>query len=359
MPTSSLSRSLVQVSAQVLRDGQAPSGAYVASPTFSQYGFGWLRDGAYCALAMDAVGERDSAEAFHHWVAGVIGAERSLIVDLVEKISRGESPAPEEMLPTRYALDGTREASQSEEWPNFQLDGYGTWLFAAEAHWPEGAPDQVIDAMSLAADYLAAAWQRPCYDYWEEYGDRQHTSTLAAIAAGLSAASPVLGRPDLAETARMIVAFMDSECVVDGAFVKGPDDRRVDASLLSLATPFRIVAPDDARMVATVARIRAELSSPSGGVRRYVGDTYYGGSPWMLLTAWLGWHLREVGDTKGYEDARDWVESRADNDGTMAEQIVDEPQSPEWVQPWVHRWGQVADPLLWSHAKYLLMEFAR
>ena len=38
------------------------------------------------------------------------------------------------------------------------------------------------------------------------------------------------------------------------------------------------------------------------------------------------------------------------------EQITDEPQDPASVAPWVERWGAVANPLLWSHAKYLLME---
>ena len=140
------------------------------------------------------------------------------------------------------------------------------------------------------------------------------------------------------------------------SFVKGPEDARVDASLLSLATPFALVDAKDPIMRKTVERIRAELVTPTGGVRRYVGDTYFGGSPWMLLTAWLGWHLRLVGDEDGYRAARDWVESRADDGGLMAEQITDEPQDPSWVRPWVDRWGPVANPLLWSHAKYLLME---
>ncbi|MCR6712105.1 MAG: glycoside hydrolase family 15 protein [Demequina sp.] len=359
MTTSSMSPTLTHVSVRVLLDGQAPSGAYIASPSFSQYGFGWLRDGSYCALAMDAVGQGDSARAFHEWVAGVIRHEQASIRDLVARLERGEGPTPEQMLPTRYALDGTRESPQSDEWPNFQLDGYGTWLFAAAAHWPDGAPEEIRASMELAADYLAASWRLPCFDYWEEFGDRQHTSTLAAIAAGLRAAATMLDRPDLEEHARAVMTAVEDTCVVDGAFVKGPEDSRVDASLLSLATPFGLVDTHDARMRATVERIRRELATATGGIRRYVGDTYYGGSPWMLLTAWLGWHSRVAGDAAGFEAAREWVESRADADGLMAEQIVDEPQAPEWVEPWVRRWGAVANPLLWSHAKYLLMEYGR
>ncbi len=349
---------LADASIQVILEGQAPTGAYVASPNFSQYGFAWLRDGAYCALAMDAAGERDSAARFHAWVVRVVLGEREQITRVVDAHSRGEAVTLDMMLPTRYTLDGLREATDpSEEWPNFQLDGYGTWLFALAHHLGDAKPDDATrTAVELAASYLAASWKMPCYDYWEEFGNQLHTSTLAAIAAGLRAAGSILDREDLHAKAEAVTSFVRSECVVDGSFVKGPDDARVDASLLSLATPFGVIEVNDPQMRATVERIRSELLSPTGGVRRYVGDTYFGGSPWMLLTSWLGWHLRSSGDDAGYRAARAWVEERAGEGGWMAEQITDEPQNPVFVAQWEDRWGSVANPLLWSHAKYLLME---
>jgi len=348
---------MADASIQVILEGQASSGAYVASPNFSQYGFAWLRDGAYCALAMDSVGERESAARFHAWVARVVMGEHDQITRVVDAHRRGEKVTPDMMLPTRYTLDGAREGiDPADEWPNFQLDGYGTWLFVLAQHLGGSKPDDATHlAVGLAASYLAASWKMPCYDYWEEFGDQLHTSTLAAIAAGLRSAGRMLDREDLLVESATITTFMRRECVVEGSFVKGPDDSRVDASLLSLATPFGVVEANDPVMRATVQRIRSELVSPTGGVRRYVGDTYFGGSPWMLLTAWLGWHLRSTGDVDGYCAARDWVETHASEDGWMAEQITDEPQNPAFVAPWVERWGTVANPLLWSHAKYLLM----
>lgn len=349
---------LADASVRVISEGQALSGAYVASPNFSQYGFAWLRDGAYCALAMDAVGERESSARFHRWATEVVLGERDQISRVVAAFDRGDEVAPGMMLPTRYTLDGEREGvDPNDAWPNFQLDGYGTWLFALGRHMGDARPDDATrEAVALAAAYLAASWRMPCYDYWEEFGDRLHTSTLAAIAAGLRAAGRMLDRRGFLEEAATIMEFVREECVVDGSFVKGPDDPRVDASLLSLATPFELVEVKDPTILATVKRIRTELVSPTGGVRRYLGDTYFGGSPWLLLTAWLGWYLRIAGDEHGYRSARDWVESRADECGLMPEQITDEPQDPAWVRPWVDRWGPVANPLLWSHAKYLLMD---
>lgn len=354
--TPALDDHLVAASISVIRRGQAASGAYVASPTFSQYGYGWLRDGAYIALAMDAVGDHESSARFHHWVASVLLAQRGRIATVLEGLAAGRAAAELPVLPARYELDGADE-DNPEQWPNFQLDGYGTWLFGLHQHSRGPLDEHHRAAAELSADYLVGAWRSPCYDYWEEFGDRQHTSTLAAIAAGLRAAAQMLERPDYAAAAAEVVEFIGDSCVVDGSFVKGPNDHRVDASLVSLSTPFGIIASDDTRMKVTIARLRNELRSPSGGLRRYVGDTYFGGSPWILLTAWLGWHDRLSSDEEGAQFARKWVRQRAAEDGSLAEQDVREPQAPHMVAEWEERWGTIADPLLWSHAKYLLLEF--
>ena len=347
---------LISASIRVLAGGQAPSGAFIASPNFAQYGFAWLRDGAYCALAMDAVGERASSRAFHRWTAGVIDSQRSRILDVARRLRAGEALDGAAMLPTRYTLSGGAENSAQDAWPNFQLDGYGTWIFALHSHLAGADPGEFRSAVDLAAEYLAAAWELPCYDYWEESGDRRHTSTLAAIAAGLRAASRMLDRPDLDEKADDVMKFISGACIADGVFVKGPQDDRLDASLISLATPFGLVDGQDPTLVATIERIRTSLASPSGGIRRYLGDTYYGGNPWLLLTAWLGWHDRLHGNGNGHARARDWVRDHRQSSGWLPEQILDEPQDPLAVQPWVDRWGPVANPLLWSHAKYVLMQ---
>jgi len=344
-----------EVSRTVLLDGQAPSGAYVACPTFSQYGFGWLRDGAYCALALESVGEHESVVRFHAFAARIIEARAARVEKIIAALDAGAPVASAEWLPTRYRLDGTEEGDHENGWPNFQLDGYGTWLFALHSLYGTDVPAELVPGARLAARYVAAAWRTPCYDYWEEFGDRVHTSTLAAIAAGLRGAARMLGDAGFDATADEIVEFIVARCVSDGVFVKGPEDDRVDASLVSLATPFALFPADEPVMAATIERIRSELASPSGGIRRYLGDDYYGGSPWVLLTAWLGWHDRVNGDEAGYRRAVEWVEGAVSPLGTLPEQIVSEPQLPEFVPQWEERWGPVADPLLWSHAKHLLL----
>jgi GH15 family glucan-1,4-alpha-glucosidase len=200
----------------------------------------------------------------------------------------------------------------------------------------------------------------PCYDYWEEFGDRQHTSTLAAITAGLRAAAALTGVDRYARAADDVWSFVLAQCLAEGHFIKGPEDRRVDASLLSLAVPFGLVEVGDERFASTVRRIEAELAAPSGGVWRYLGDTYYGGGAWVLLTCWLAWAQLEAGNTSKASAGLQWVRHWASVDGQLPEQVTDggHVQQPAWRQPWVDKWGQPANPLLWSQAMYVLLDDA-
>ena len=347
---------LAGISEEVIESGQSSFGAYVASPTFSQYGYSWLRDGSFCALAMSAVGRSESARRFHDWTCNAVSALGDRLGEVTNSLELGHPVAAGQMMPTRFRLDGTEE-SGVKQWPNFQFDGYGTWLFAVYSCYGDALPDGLREVVVDVARYLAAGWRLPCYDYWEESGDKIHTSTLAAIAAGLRAAARMASDSAFDRAADDVTTFIKDKCVVGGAFVKGPEDHRVDGSLFSLAVPFGLVSIDDPLFIATNRRIKDELSSPSGGIRRYLSDDYYGGGPWVLLTAWSGWCERIFGDETAYRARVAWVESHASHDGTLAEQIVAEAQFPQFVAKWTNRWGPVADPLLWSHAMYLLMRF--
>jgi GH15 family glucan-1,4-alpha-glucosidase len=346
-------------SVNVLLAGQSPSGALVACPTYPMYRFAWLRDGAFCARALDAAGHRDRAAAFHGWVARTLLGHRKQVERVVDRLANGRVPAPEEMPPARYVLDGRIEEPGSvygEVWPNYQLDGYGSWLFELAAHVQRGGtPDVAPEAVELAARYLAAAWRTDCWDCWEERGDGQHASTLAAIAAGLAGAGRLLDSAEHAKTAALVRASMLDRFVRDGLVRKGARDDRLDASLLWLALPYGILGPDDPVMRGTAEAIRAQLRGSTGGIHRYLGDTYYGGGEWVLLTCWLGWYDAVTGEEAEWATARDWVIKQASAELDLPEQTTGAVQDPSMVEPWVRRWGTVATPLLWSHAMYLLM----
>jgi isomaltose glucohydrolase len=346
-------RDLVAASLEVIAAGQHESGAYVAAPCYPAYAYAWLRDGAFCAYAMDLHRRRESALAFHRFVSSSVLAHRDLF-----KTSAACNLPIGDMPPARYMLDGRMEDGADGPWPNFQLDGYGTWLWVLRDHERRGdklGPDDRV-AAEIVSGYLQRAATLPCYDCWEEFGDRRHTSTLASVIAGLRAAAELLGDDGASHAADSLIERLLERHVFDGSFIKFEGSSAVDGSLLWLALPFGVVDAHDALMVRTAARVSHELVGPTGGVRRYLGDRFYGGGEWILLTAWLAWYRTVTGRGKDAARLRAWIESSATPAGHLPEQRTEAAQYPEMVMPWVERWGPVATPLLWSHAMYLVLK---
>jgi GH15 family glucan-1,4-alpha-glucosidase len=354
---------LYQRSIDIILQNQSPSGAYLASPNFPSYRYSWFRDGSFIAYAMDLAGRQDSAARFHNWVAQVVKQRSGLIETAIRKAGRGEPLTGADVLHTRYQLDGSDEGEQ--EWPNFQLDGFGTWLWALGEylnHNPAPLPEHWRRAADLTAEYLAALWSLPCYDCWEEFPDKVHTHTLAAIYAGLRSHAQLTGC-DHASTLQSIQGYILDHCVYAGHFIKFPGSTQVDASLLGLSVPYAVVLPQHPLMQKTAQKIEETLQT-GGGVHRYPGDTYYGGGEWVLLTAWLGWYYTRLGDSASLAKARsalDWVKAQAGThglDGNLPEQTPVNLNDPSQYSPWVAKWGPIANPLLWSHAKYMILDLA-
>lgn len=332
---------------------QTASGAYLASPTFPTYQYSWFRDGSYIAYSMDLVGEHESSRSFHDWASRVINARVGTIHSAVTKAHRGEPLSPSEFLHTRYTVDG--EESNGENWPDYQLDGFGTWLWSLREHLrctETSLNAEWQTAAALIADYLTALWSRPSYDCWEEFPDEVHTHTIAAIHGGL-VAHQEMADVDHGPTLAAIEAFVETEAKDHGHYLKYPGSGVVDASLLGLVVPYRVLDADQPEVLNTIAQIESTLRA-DGGVHRYPGDTYYGGGEWILLTCWLAWYYLEHG---AYDEARrsiEWVESHAAADGHLPEQVPENLNYPDSYVPWRERWGDIASPLLWSHAMYLI-----
>ena len=259
----------------MIRDGQAPSGAYIACPRFEPYRYCWFRDGSFVADAMSRVGEVESAEAFFEWCARVLLARR-------ERIQAGEHPH------ARYTAEGEESAM---EWPTFQLDGFGTLLWALKQH--ESRHGRGVarfeEAARLLLSFLALRWDEPCVDWWEER-EGVHPATLGCLYGGFAAWGD-----EAADDVRHAL-----EAIVEP---------RLDGSLLAVATPFGGAHVDLADL--------APLVSPSGGVHRHLEDTYYGGGEWLLLTAWLGWALAERGRRDEAREKLEWVAAHATAEGHL------------------------------------------
>lgn len=347
-------KGLQSTSITLIKQYQHESGAYVASPNFPVYRYSWLRDGSFIGYAMLREGERDSCSRFLTWVDGAVSSQRERVERVLRERRSGKAPEPQDLLPTRYNLDGSLSA---DSWPNFQIDGYGAWLWLLAEYVRRTGEETLLlrfhESIRLTLDYLEAVWNLPVFDCWEEFGDYLHPSTLACVYGGINSINELLGEKHLTTLTgtirETILGF-----TADGRFRKNSVRSEVDASLLWLALPFEVVPPQDERMRRTVRLIEEELYE-GGGVKRYPGDTYYGGGLWILLACWLGWYYVRTNATGKAEAILEWVESKADAEGSLPEQVAGRTTDENHRKEWEQRWGAVARPLLWSHAMYLVL----
>ncbi len=346
--------SSLQESIDAILRNQSASGAIVASPDFAQYHFCWLRDGSFSAFALDRAGEHEASARYHAWVNDAIGGISGIIDDVIEKMLCGEPLDPSIMPPARFALDGT---SVIDDWPNFQIDGYGTWLWSLGQHLVESnqatLPKELRSSVARSARYLATFALTPCYDVWEESGSAVHTSTLACVYGGLTSAATLLDDPGLLESA-LIVKNRLREAISNGVYVKSSENTDVDASELWLLTPFRAVDVSDQTFVETVVTIEDRLTL-DGGLRRYPTDSYFGSGAWPVLTASLGWHHVGAGNLVEAQRCLDWLAERFDANGNLGEQFGGESRDPRHYNEWLERWGPPAADLTWSHAMYVIL----
>lgn len=364
---------LLRRSRALLERTQAPSGAWPAAPSFPPYRYCWFRDGAFVADGASAAGLHHAAAAFHDWCVQVLVRECAAVTAVAAAAADGVTLADDAYLPARYALDGTR---QLDDWWNFQIDGYGTWLWALRRHVRRSghAPARWSEGIAIATRYLRATATTPCRDWWEEHRHHRHVSTLAGVVAGLRAAAQLGTLPAAdGDAARATASALRVELDAQGTAPAGhlrswlpdgdgdrpdPDTGKhgddPDASLLAVAAWYDVLDGDDPRVTATAAAVEATLTSGPGlsGVHRYRADTFYGGGQWPLLACLLAGHHARAGAPARARELLRWVRAQADSQGHLPEQVG------PWLAPgrrdeWTRRWGPPARPLLWSHGMLL------
>ncbi len=180
---------LARASVERLLGYQHENGAFVASPDFAEYDYCWLRDTSFVAYALDLAGEHEAAARFHAWVGRTLDGIAGVIDEAVARHRDGMPLDADAMPPARFSLDGRVVI---DNWPNFQIDGYGTWLWALEQHLRDAEQPGMRDSLRLSVervgDYVATFALSPCFDVWEENGGAVHTSTLGCVYGGLTAA---------------------------------------------------------------------------------------------------------------------------------------------------------------------------
>jgi GH15 family glucan-1,4-alpha-glucosidase len=346
----------VSQSVAAMLSHQSPQGSFVASPDFGQYQYCWLRDASFVAYALDVAGQAPASAAYHRWVARTLAPLRPAMADAAGLT--GNPSAWHRLPPARFALDGT---TVLDDWPNFQIDGYGAWIWSLREHLRLTGDNSLLaevrDVVDSTWRYLDAVALDPCFDVWEEHGDQVHTSTLACVHAGLTAAADLLGERRPAERAEEVRSFLLAMGSQRGRFPKSHSNSEVDASALWLCVPFGVIPADDPLLAATADAIKAELDT-GGGIRRYAADTYFGGGAWPVLTASLGLHWLATGDAEAARQYLAWIEEKFDAEGRLGEQFGGEFLNPAKYREWVQKWGHPARDLVWSHAMYVLLAVA-
>lgn len=348
---------LFQESVNIILKNQSQYGSFIASPSFSTYQFSWIRDGSFTAHSLDVIGEYTAAEKFYIWVNDVIESCAYKIQNLEKALSEGKKVDDSCLLNARFTLDGKEENKSG--WGNFQLDAYGTWLWALARHIQYSKNTKLLNkcrkSIDLTVRYISDLWNYPNYDIWEENCDKIHTSTLACLYGGLNAIEGYTDNSKANKIKNSIRSYIMTNCVKNSRFVKYIGTDEVDASLIWLGIPFNVVEPDDLIFQNTVKTIENDLLH-GAGLHRYKKDTYYGGGEWVLLSCWLGWYYSLTGEIQKAKEILHWAESTADKNGFLSEQVFTHLLYPEYYGKWVEKWGEPASPLLWSHAMYIILK---
>lgn len=346
---------LREASIRIIKENQSSSGAYIASPNFRVYNYSWFRDGAFIADAMSEHDENKSALDFHLWATGIILEREEKIASLIRRAKQGEKISPDEHLHCRYTTEG---GESEENWTNFQLDGFGTWIWSLDRYLERGnrLPIGAYRAVENLIEYLGAFWKIDSYDWWEESFGHQHVANLGSIAAGLDGCSrwgnlPEELKEQAAQISVEIKTLICERGLIDGRLAKWIDGDGLDASLLALIAPFNLFDGTDSISHKTVAAVMSELGT--FGTYRHKDDDYFGGGKWLLLSCFLGLCLVSMDKKEEASEILNWVARHANDDLELPEQLEAPLLHPEMRAEWIERWGPPALPLLWSHAMYL------
>lgn len=343
---------LIEVSREVIRDSALENGAIVATNTdkayypreAANYRWVWPRDASYICAAAEIL-KLPIQEPFFDWL-----------------YHRPKDFKKDKLLFANYSTNG-QYGSMGRI---LQIDQAGSILWTIHEHFKgnQKKAAKYRDLVERLANGITTNWNKTYFsphtvDLWEE-PYRQTTTTfqnnftysLSACARGLLLADEMFHNQLWKEAAMQMIGEIDEAySKTDKYFYRNKgkiSDKNVDASLLGLAWPFEICAPNDERIVNTVHKIEERIVF-DGGVHRYENDYFdgegsaqEGGGAWPLLNFWMSIYWAKKGDKKKALAYYNWVVERIEKyGGYIPEQIFDD-----------FRIGVY--PLTWAHAMFII-----
>jgi len=329
----------------------APSGAIVAAPTASlpewigggrnwDYRYSWVRDASWTLDALIRLGYEDEAEAYFWWfmhasrrtqprvqiLYGVDGSTRTSEQDLNELDGyRGSRPV----------RVGNGAADQ------VQLDVYGSILEAVSLYAKRvGRVDGTTGkAIAKIADYVAKHWRDTDSGIWEVRSRETHFIQSKALcwvaldrACELAESGVIPDRSDRWRTeAEAIREFVDEKGwdTERGSYVRAPDLRELDASLLTLNL-LGYDEPGGERFNGVIEAVKRELAvGPL--VYRYRGEDGVAGKEGAFLTCsfWLAEALARAKRVDEASELMGELVALANDVGLLAEEM--DPETREFL----------------------------
>src|SRR4030065_1008475 len=164
---------LYNKSIEVILNNQSKNGLYVACPNFENYRYCWLRDSTFTAYSMDLSGNNSSSRKYYYGIDNILKIRCEKVEQLIDTYKKNRFIEKSNILPARFSLDGK---TTETEWPEFQIDGYGIFLWGLIKHLEITDELNLLetifkDSIGIVVKYLTNFWSIPNYDCWEEIGD--------------------------------------------------------------------------------------------------------------------------------------------------------------------------------------------
>jgi GH15 family glucan-1,4-alpha-glucosidase len=287
----------------------APSGAIVAAPTTSlpewiggarnwDYRFTWLRDASWTLDALQRLGHHDEAHAFFWWLMHASRLTQPCL-QILYRTDGSEHTAERELSSLRGYRGSSPVRVGNGAREQVQLDLYGgvlaaIWLYGTYVGHLDGDTGKEVAGI---ADYVAEHWRDRDNGIWEVRDERTHYTQSKALcwvaldrACALGEAGLIPDRSDRwRDEADELQEFVDREGWDEErrSYVRAPDLRELDASLLTLAL-LGFHDPRSERIQGTIAAVERELRR-GPFVYRYRGEDGLEGEEGAFLTCsfWL------------------------------------------------------------------------
>ncbi len=329
----------------------APSGAIVAAPTASlpewrggernwDYRFTWLRDASWTLDAMIRLGFHEEAHAFFWWLMHASRLTQPCL-QILYRID-GSVETDEHELPELAGYRGSTPVRIGNAAADqVQLDLYGAvleaiWLYAKEAGRLDGGTGKEV---AKIADYVVEHWRDRDNGIWEVRSEQTHfTQSKALCWVALDRACALAERGMIPDRSRRWRAaadelreFVESRAWDEGrrSYVRAPDLRELDASLLTLAL-LGYCDPSGDRIRGTVDAVERELRR-GPYVYRYRGADGVEGEEGAFLTCsfWLVDALARCGRLEDASSLMEELLALGNDVGLYSEEI--DPRSGEFL----------------------------